>query len=57
MRLPFIVDECVLIPRSPIFELIQADFHPWFEVPEDRPLRFLDLCTGSLSRDYDSAEL
>ena len=45
--LPFIVDERVLIPRSPIFELIQADFNPWFDAPVDRPLRFLDLCTGS----------
>jgi len=45
--LPFIIDERVLIPRSPIFELIQVDFNPWFEAPVDRPIRFLDLCTGS----------
>ena len=45
--LPFHVDARVLIPRSPIFELIEREFHPWFEVPIDRPIRFLDLCTGS----------
>ena len=45
--LPFIVDERVLIPRSPIFELIRVEFQPWFDVPEDRPVRFLDLCCGS----------
>ena len=45
--LPFIVDERVLIPRSPIFELIETEFKPWFDAPSDRPIRFLDLCTGS----------
>lgn len=45
--LPFWVDSRVLIPRSPIFELVEAGFNPWLQVPEDRPLRFLDLCTGS----------
>ena len=45
--LPFIVDERVLIPRSPIFELIREEFQPWFDVPEDRPIHFLDLCCGS----------
>ena len=45
--LPFIVDEHVLIPRSPIFELIQVDFQPWVAEPEDRPMHFLDLCCGS----------
>ena len=45
--LPFHVDARVLIPRSPIFELIEREFDPWFETPIDRPLRFLDLCTGS----------
>jgi len=42
--LPFIVNDHVLIPRSPIGQLIERRFEPWLA---QAPARILDLCTGS----------
>lgn len=45
-RPSFFVDDRVLIPRSFIAELIEEEFQPWVQNPEEIA-SVLDMCTGS----------
>lgn len=43
----FSVNEHVLVPRSPIAELIEQYYQPWLPAVDEASLKVLDMCTGS----------
>ncbi|HLT14896.1 MAG TPA: 50S ribosomal protein L3 N(5)-glutamine methyltransferase, partial [Marinobacter sp.] len=45
MGMPFHIDERVLVPRSPLGELLENGLQPWLGGAQVH--RILDLCTGS----------
>ncbi|WP_395342215.1 50S ribosomal protein L3 N(5)-glutamine methyltransferase [Ningiella sp. W23] len=61
-RMPFYVDERVLIPRSPFAELIEKRFSPFLS-QHFNPSHILDMCTGSAciaiatAREYPDAAI
>lgn len=44
--LDFEVSKQVLVPRSPIAELIMGGFSPWLQFDSQEQVRALDMCTG-----------
>lgn len=44
--LDFEVSNQVLVPRSPIAELIVSGFSPWLQIASHQQARALDMCTG-----------
>lgn len=44
--LDFVVSNQVLVPRSPIAELILNGFSPWLQIASQKHGRALDMCTG-----------
>lgn len=53
--LSFLVDRRALVPRSPLAQLIQAEFHPW--LAQGPPTAIVDVCCGGGSLGILAAEV